>query len=210
MTMPSFEEQELATTFHRGTSHSVHAEPAGDATPHGKVAFKEYLEAPRWDLPKPRLPDGPLADALRSRRSCRRFRPDDLAPVQLSTVLHGAYGIVGLSELAGREFLERPVPSAGALYPLELYVLVERVDDLPAGVFHYAPLIHALEQLSARDPSSPSPATLFSAQQHVVEAAAVVVVAARLPLLLHRYGDRGYRYALALTARELVGKVPQH
>jgi len=88
---------------------------------------------------------------------------------------------------------DRPVPSGGGCYPLELYVLVRHVEGVPAGIHHYSARHHALEALGPL-PKPDDLEALFLSQPWVAKAHVVVIVTAVASRLLHRYGDRGYRY----------------
>jgi SagB-type dehydrogenase family enzyme len=128
--------------------------------------------------------------------SCRRFTAEPLPLADLATLLDLTYGIHGTAQLGSQEHLERPVPSGGGLYPLEWYVIVRDVHGLPAGVYHYAPLSHALEQLKILAFSHLLTTQLFMNQPYVSEANAILVVSAVVERSLHKYGDRGFRYIL--------------
>src|SRR6266511_2685586 len=92
--------------------------------------------------------------------------------------------------------MDRAVPSAGALYPLELSVLVRAVDGLPAGTYHYVPAADGLERV--RDDAVPPPVVshVFMDQPWAAGAAVVLVLSAVCRRSLVKYGDRGYRYLL--------------
>ena len=81
-----------------------------------------------------------VEQALKSRRTIRRFANKPLTQGQLSQLLWAAYGVTDSRGL-------RSAPSAGALYPLDIYVVVgdRQVSDLAAGVYHYLPEKQALE-----------------------------------------------------------------
>ncbi len=123
-----------------------------------------------------------LEEALAQRRSVREFSRGDLTLPQLSQLLWAAQGITS------REGY-RTAPSAGALYPLETYVVV------PAGLYHYTPVRHQLNLVSAGDFRRP----LFRAaleQQAIIEASAVFVIAAVYERTARKYGPaRAERYA---------------
>ncbi len=97
-------------------------------------------------LPSPRT-EGPLPveTALARRRSVRDFAPQPLTPAQVGQILWAAQGVVG------RPGSRRTVPSAGALYPLEVYLMAGRVKGLEAGNYRYQPAIHALSIVKAGD-----------------------------------------------------------
>jgi SagB-type dehydrogenase family enzyme len=184
----------VAWAFHRRTSrwafnmHDLNAQP--DVAP-----FKEDLDAEIVELPAPTLPAASLAAAIAGRTSCRDFRgaPIDLA--RLGDLLHAAYGVLGTIDLWG-EFCERPVPSGGGLYPLELYVLTQHVGGLTGGAYHYVPVSHLLEVVRPDPLPSLLTAEMFLGQPYLRDAAAVVVLTAVVERSLWKYEDRGYRYVL--------------
>ena len=137
----------------------------------------------------------PLATAIADRTSCRQFLPEPISMAHIADVLHAAYGVLGIIDLWG-EFCERPVPSDGGLYPLELYVLTQRVDGLPGGAYHYVPITHQLEIVRPDPLPSLLTAEMFLGQPYLADAAAVVVLTAVVERSLWKYEDRGYRYIL--------------
>lgn len=185
----------VAWAFHRNTSRWLHntidGPAAGDSAPR---APKELPDAPFVRLP-PR-PVTTLSELLAVRASCRSFAAHPLPLADLGALLHAGYGVHGRTLLGALEFLERPVPSGGGLYPLELYVLARTVADLEPGVYHYAPVTNGLEQV--REVSLPARflTYLFMGQSVAVEAAALIVITAVVSRSLTKYADRGYRYQL--------------
>jgi SagB-type dehydrogenase family enzyme len=139
---------------------------------------------------------GPVAQALAARRSCRRYAAHALDARVLSGLLAGAYGVLPMAAHGeGRVALRRPVPSAGALYPLELYACLARVDGVPDGVYRYQPLHHRLEPVRP-PPTGAELDELLLAQAYVAQANVLLFVAAGLGRTLDKYGPRGYRYLL--------------
>jgi SagB-type dehydrogenase family enzyme len=185
-----------AWTFHRNTSRWPHNMYQGGERPPDIPSFREYLEAPFVPLPAPDLPAIRLDEALARRATCRRYAPTSVDLASLGTLLAGAYGARGRTTFGDLEFIERPVPSGGGLYPLELYLLVDRVTGLTPGVYHYAVLGHGLEQLRSLHLPRQLVTDLFMSQPYAAEAAFVIVIAAVLERSLWKYGDRGYRYIL--------------
>jgi SagB-type dehydrogenase family enzyme len=138
----------------------------------------------------------PLGELLSKRSSCRSYAAKALALETLAELLIGAYGAMRLVRLpAGLEMEARSVPSAGGLYPLELYVLCHSVEPLADGLYHYHVLDHALEPLRLNvDPIEVSEFLL--AQPFLQNANAIVFLSAVFERTLHKYGARGYRYIL--------------
>ena len=129
-----------------------------------------------------------LAAALTVRRTVRRFasRPLDLA--QISQLLWSADG---RSDPRGL----RTAPSAGATYPLDLYLVVgERgVKDLPAGVYHYRVEAHALAPVAPGDARG-AVARASLHQSWMIQAPVMVVITGEYRRCIARYGERGVRY----------------
>jgi SagB-type dehydrogenase family enzyme len=183
-----------AEAFHEASK--LYAATAGrDAR--GLVLLETRAEMRRWSqveavaLPEPRLPDTPLAQALRSRASERLFDDAPLPLVELATLLWAGYGVS--REAADRAL--RTVPSGGALFPLELYAVSLRVDRLPAGLYHYDPLRHVLEPL--RVPVASNRVEALTAYPELVSPSGVLLlVTALFWRSRFKYGLRGYRFAL--------------
>lgn len=133
-------------------------------------------------LPRPQRSAGmSLTEALARRRSVREFSSQALTQDELGQLLWAAQGITSDD---GR----RTAPSAGALYPLEIYVVT------PSGVHHYNPHGHRLERRSGGD-LRPALERAALGQAFVSSAAAVFVIAADYGRTASKYGsDRSPRY----------------
>jgi len=95
--------------------------------------YKEYPDAVRRiPLKLEAVPPGDLWDCLRRRRSQRQYQARPLRLDELAALLWATQGIT----LAGRNYLLRAAPSAGALYPVETYVAVHQVEGLESGIWH--------------------------------------------------------------------------
>ena len=158
--------------------------------------FKEYPGVPAIQLPAPRDLSLSLNEAIRRRVSCRSFNSSPLTLEELSTILSVGNGVEGVVHLGAKEHLERPMPSGGGLYPLEFYVIVRQVESLTPGIYHYAPLMHELEQLKLVELSNSFISQLFMDQSYLTGAGAILLITAVLERSMHKYGDRGYRYIL--------------
>ena len=138
-------------------------------------------------LPEPVTASGKsLEELLRQRRSVRDYQVSALPLSDISQLLWAAQGI---THPAGM----RTAPSAGALYPLELYVVAGNVHDLAPGVYHYQAEGHRLARLHGGDQRKPLAQAAF-AQTWIRDAAVVVVFAAVYERSTHKYGERGVRY----------------
>jgi SagB-type dehydrogenase family enzyme len=124
-----------------------------------------------------------VEEALTKRRSQRRFQSSPLSAEQLSQILWSAYGLTD-----GRGL--RTTPSAGALYPLEIYVVVGNVVGMEAGVYKYLPHEHKIIRTLGGDLRDALNAATFG--QRMVNAAPVTVVyTAVYSRITERYGERG-------------------
>lgn len=152
--------------------------------------YKSYPDVSRVELPDPRGFRGlSVEEALEARRSVRDYDAQPIALAELSRLLHAAQGITE----------ERPAfraaPSAGALYPIELYPVVHGVDTLASGVYHYAVQSHELERLQKGDfRSHVTGAGLH--QRFLGQSAVVFLLTAIFQRTRWRYRERAYRYVL--------------
>jgi len=159
-------------------------------------ATKRWLHRPSVALPAAQLPELPLVRAITGRRSERAFAGTPIEPAALATLLHGSYGVThALDDAAPPLQPLRAVPSGGALYPLDVYPLLLRVDGLEPGIYHFDPLRPALVCL--RPGMRAEDAAALSTYPEIVRAAAVLfLVVAMLWRTRFKYGLRGYRFAL--------------
>jgi SagB-type dehydrogenase family enzyme len=139
------------------------------------------------NLPPPAL-DGDVSveTAMRKRRSIRRYRSMELSLTQISQILWSAQGLTHPGGF-------RTVPSAGALYPLEIYLVAGKVEDLVAGVYHYRPQGHTIS-LAITGDQRPVLGTAALGQLMVGSAAAVLVICAVYQRMTRKYGRRGTQY----------------
>ncbi len=113
--------------------------------PTRSLLFEPEVSYETFPLPQPIL-DGEtsVAEALFNRRSQRDFQDTELTQEQLAQLLWAAAGVT-------TEDGRRTAPSAGALYPLDLYVVVTQVTGLEPGLYLYQPEQHTLAKVLAGD-----------------------------------------------------------
>lgn len=156
------------------------------------LAMKSADADTRDDAGPVRLPppatDGPLAveAAIRSRRSVREFGPGPVTMEEISQLVWAAQGI---TNPAGY----RAAPSAGALYPLELWLAAGNVEALAAGLYRYEPRGHMLEPATPGDWRGVIAEAALS-QRWIADAAAILLIAAVERRTTVKYGRRGIRY----------------
>jgi SagB-type dehydrogenase family enzyme len=158
-------------------------------------AGKRNRHLPARLLPRPVYPGTSLADAIGARRSARSFAPGPVTLEALATLLHASYGVTGPPDGEEATAALRAVPSGGALYPLEVYVLAARVEGLAEGLYHFVPLRSVLETLPPDDPLPRLRSSL--AYPEILDGSALtVLVTAMFWRTRFKYGLRGYRFAL--------------
>jgi SagB-type dehydrogenase family enzyme len=144
----------------------------------------------------PEAPASPLTELFYRRRSCRAFTEKPMPLEALTAMLAASYGVVDTQPFAGQSrFLRRAVPSAGGLFPLEIYAFLRRVEGLEDGLYHYDVLGHSL-QLLKRGDLFPSLAPVFYTYPFIRNANLVIALAAVFARTQNKYGPRGYRYIL--------------
>ncbi len=138
-------------------------------------------------LPEPRYDgDVSLEESLVKRRSVRDYSGEPLALEEVSQLLWAAQGTTA-------DWGARTAPSAGALYPLEVYVIVGDVRNLAAGVYRYDPKGHEMVITAAGDIRAQL-ASAALGQMSVKDAAIDLVFTAVYQRTTGKYGDRGVRY----------------
>jgi len=143
--------------------------------------------AGRMTLPTPQYDSATSVEqALLKRRSVRDYKDAPLALAEVGQLLWAAQGI---TDLAGF----RTAPSAGALYPMEVYVVVGDVAGLSAGVYKYRPADHVLERRAEGNRLAELGRAALG-QAAVRDAAVVLVLAAVYERTTQKYGERGVRY----------------
>ena len=208
--------EHLAEIFHENTKNSMKNNE--DATIRSAQKFNEsdlykYVvsrspdrsENPTVELPEPDPPDMSISDALARRRSRRNLSGEPISLEALSTLLRYSLGVnreapIGLEAPNGEPIEQgfRTYPSGGALYPVEIYLLIVGVDDLAPGVYYYKPEEHVLRVLKEDPDIEQAIGETFTAldQLDPRDAAVTLVFTSVFWRAMAKYGPRGYRYIL--------------
>lgn len=138
-------------------------------------------------LPEPRQQSATAVEwALAHRRSVRSFADSPLTVAEVGQLLWAAQGTTHPNGL-------RTAPSAGALYPLKLYLIAGQVEGLPAGIYAFDPRAHALSRVAGGDKRTDLARGAFR-QTWIKDAPAIFLVAAVFSRTTIKYGKRGNRY----------------
>jgi SagB-type dehydrogenase family enzyme len=162
-------------------------------------AMNQELKVPDGmiaEVPLPQTGESALMDLIERRSSCREFAPMEMPLEHAAALLAASYGAIAPARFNGQAaFLRRTVPSAGGLFPLELYTFTQRVQGLEDGLYHYDVVAHSLQQLQ-RGNLFPALEPMFYTYPFMKDANLVIAMAAVFLRTQKKYGPRGYRYIL--------------
>lgn len=151
---------------------------------------------PRTALPPPAGMTADLSTTLRRRVSARR---DTLgvgfSAETLSAILHHSVRVNRKTQVTAAKALTqtfRPYPSAGGLYPCEVYLILDGVTGLPPGIYQYDAIQHAL----IKKPNDGAFKQVETGPSGIANIPCVFAVTAVFERSLQKYGQRGYRFAL--------------
>ncbi len=148
---------------------------------------KSFVSKEIIKLPEPRLKsDVSLEETLQQRRSVREYSAAPLRLDEVSQLMWAGQGVT--SDWGGRT-----APSAGALYPLEVYLVAGMVEGIAPGVYKYQPEGHTLVKVREGD-SRAKLADVSLGQAPVRDGAIDIVITAVYERTTRKYGDRGIRY----------------
>ena len=155
--------------------------------------YKIYPNSPRIELPKPHPEKHNkkfnITDIFKQRRSIRVFREN---PIELEQISYLLWASTGIQRKIGN-FAFRTAPSAGALYPIETYILINNCKQLDHGIYHYNISDHALEQINKGD-YSVSFAKAALDQRMIALAPISFIWSAIFQRSKWKYNQRAYRY----------------
>lgn len=158
----------------------------GDSVPE----LKRYPAGRRLKLPGTSREGLTVEQAIHQRRSLRDYSLNPVSLEQTTLLLRAAYGRTRSSG----DLFHRSVPSAGGLFPMEVYLVARRVDSLPAGLYHFQVEDTSLVMLKEGDLGAELWEGTFQ-QEAAADPALVLLFSARFDRTTEKYADRGYRYA---------------
>ncbi len=139
-------------------------------------------------LPEPKyIGSLSVEETLKKRRSERVYKKN--ASISLSEVSQILWAAQGITDPRGL----KTAPSAGALYPIEIYLVVGDMTGLSKGVYKYIPKIHGVIKVKGGDARAGLSRSSFG-QSYVKEGSIVLVIAALYDRTTKKYGQRGIRY----------------
>jgi SagB-type dehydrogenase family enzyme len=195
--------RDLMKSMFAETTGFVSDQTQGKPNPLLQVEPREGSEI--LDLPQPDdnvITERDVVRLVNERRSRRKYADKSLTMAELAWLL---WASAGVKRVVGDGYVTmRTVPSAGGRHPFETYLVVRAVEELECGVYHYLPLSHQLEKISAGDEHLPKKAAMASAGQAFVADAAVTFAWAAVPYRCEwRYGPVSYK-AMLLDAGHIA------
>ncbi|WP_299977648.1 SagB/ThcOx family dehydrogenase [Desulfobacula sp.] len=160
-----------------------------------RQAISKNNEPYQGDVMKlpPAKTEGTIAveTAIKQRRTVRSYKPQILSLDQFAQLLWSAQGI---TENNG---FKRSSPSAGALYPMDVYAVVgqDSVEQIEAGVYHYEVRRHMVSWVTKQDLRDSVARAAFS-QMWMAKAPLNLVITAEYSRVTVKYRERGVRYAM--------------
>lgn len=175
------------------------AKGAAEPLPSVRPSFAgPSVELPRPDLRALRTSDATLTEVLEDRKSLRLH--DNSAPLtaeQLGAFLYRSARNRGRYDDGSQELGDRPYPSGGRAYELEVYPLVERVDGVAPGLYHYDPEGHRLELVAEPGPALGRLAEMSRATAQMSSPPQVtLLITARFGRVMWKYSSMGYALVL--------------
>lgn len=187
---------EVIQFFHENSKRNVYyimTDPNPNTKP---LSFKEFYDGRQISLPLHTYDiNSSLENAIIKRKCCRRFNGKSISINTLSKILKLGYGILDLVRPQNIETFRRSSPSAGALYPFEIYPVVFNIEDLEKGIYHYSPVGHTLDLVKTGDFQSQL-IRAFMNQYFLYKCNVCVILSSVLERTVWKYGSRGYRFVL--------------
>lgn len=186
-------EFKLSNSFYESVKISAFAKKIKGKTPKSwvKIFYKTYPRLNRVLLPPPTKTKANLFDLIVSRRSRRKFAKKDISIKDLSTLLFYSAGITKI-ENNNWDIAIRNYPSAGARFPLEIYVVANYMEKIKKGIYHYNVKEHSLETL--RSGNYNQLMYQLTDQKISMEAGIIIIISAVFDRTRIKYKDRGYRF----------------
>lgn len=151
---------------------------------------KTYPRLKNIRLPVPNITDNRLVLIINNRQSFRDFSSKPIKLEHLSDILNYSAGVVRNNPLMKDNPL-RAYPSAGAKFPLEMYVLAKNVRGINPGLYHYNPTGHTLEILSQKISPSSVDKIWIKQQPWFKKASVILIITSIFTRTTEKYGRRG-------------------
>ncbi len=193
--------------FHAGSRLGRHSNPYGGTyrflykieslpvikPPAGEKTIPLY----RPDIDSLREKDHPFTLVMEERKSIREYAKEPVTERQLGEFLYRTARVKAIRKNEYQDLSIRPYPGGGAIYELELYIIVNECRGIPSGLYHYRPDRHVLEKIS--DPTEATDALLKDAKGSAAmddNPQILITIAARFQRLSWKYESMAYNLTL--------------
>ncbi len=184
----------LLLRFHNKTKLKLKEESTLNSVPITwiKIFFKSYPRFKNIKLPEPKVSNKSLDSCIIKRTSFREFNDKPLTKQELSDMIFYSAGITNSENKFNWNQTRRAYPSAGARYPLELYLAIFNVEGLEKGIYHYNVKKHSLELMLPGDYRIKFYNLIK--QSMIKKCSSLMLISAVFDRTRVKYGDRAYRY----------------
>ena len=184
----------LAQLYHEGCSYPNRFNLPGLTIRTRPIVIKDYPGLSATRLPEPQASGGTsILDAYWRWYSAEGQEATSLRLDQVSTLLYHTQGISKTLQLRGMAFDLRTAPSAGALFPVNVYLLASRVEGLASGLYYYNPKQDALVLVQAGEHAG-TLAGLSGSPELIRSAPVTLLFTSTFGRTAFKYGERSYRY----------------
>lgn len=158
--------------------------------------YKVYKSSTRIKLSSVEsLKEDTFFKTIYNRKSIRSFYGEEISFEKFSKLISSSYGINGkfIDYGGDKKLLLRTVPSAGGLYPIEIYINIFNVENIPAGLYHYNPISLELELIKLGN-NKEEIKRLYQGLEEVDKASAIIMMTGVFNRTVKKYGERGWRF----------------
>ena len=191
--MRAITKRSLALDFHENTKLTTASQSFDN-----KVSYKIYPNSKTIMLGENTNDDTMQSNdcfvkTLLARKSTRAFSPENIGPADLSKLLTLSFGLNNKND----DSFFRTYASAGARYPIEVYVVVRRSDDMERGIYHYNVKDNTLELIKMGDYTKEVDG-FYENQKDIIltDYPCLILFSMVFNRSMQKYGERGYRFAL--------------
>lgn len=164
---------------------------------HPNSPGNKFFLAPQIQLPSATpSPSRSIEKLLHSRRSAQSWGDKPMTFDDLGRLLAHGLGASNPRQANQSKSTSRTYPSAGAKYPLEAYLVIQRIEGLHSGLYHYEPYRHLLTVLDVGDGIVEQFMECIITPQQIEQSCVTITLTSVFDRTMSKYGLRGYRYIL--------------
>ncbi len=144
-----------------------------------------------------KISDRKFCDIIFERRSNRNFTSKEISLEALSRILFIGNGVTSsFKDSDGINWEFRTTPSGGGLFPIDIYCIVNKVNGIDKGLYHYNNNSHSIEQISKRDFCKDLKISAPTLEDSINKSSICIILNASFQRIKFKYKERGYRFTL--------------